>query len=309
MAVVYWIGGTGAQSWATTGNWSSGALPANGDSVYILSGTSDITSGLNQSAVTVTKLVIGSGFTGTIGVAGDAGAYLQLGVTTLTCIAAVTSSGFLSGGFTRFKWDPGAVDYVAEIQATGTSADTGRGALQIKGGNTASTLDVVAGAVDVATKPGETATLATLKVGGTGVVTTGSGLTCPTITQSGANSILTTGSAVTTLTQYSGTLNTFGTALLTTVKVNGTANFLHRPTGNAFTNLTLDPAAVVDFTGDLRTVLFANAPSLYAGASIKAYNKAHLQLSGPASIQFALLDCGFADVTIDLGSNLTLTVA
>jgi hypothetical protein len=34
MAVKLWIGGTGAQSWATAGNWSPSGVPATGDTVW-----------------------------------------------------------------------------------------------------------------------------------------------------------------------------------------------------------------------------------------------------------------------------------
>jgi hypothetical protein len=307
MGTLYWIGATGAQSWATTSNWSTGAIPVNGDDVYILAGSSDITSGLNQSAVALNSLTIGSGFTGTIGVAGDNGAYLQIATATLLCIPASSSTGLLSGGFTRFKWDAGAVtNYTAVVSATGSAADTGRGALQIKGGTASSKLYVTNGSVDVAAKPGETGTLTELDVSG-GTVVCGSGLTCPTITQSAGT--LTVNGAVTTLTQLAGSLFTFGTGLLGTVKINGNALFNHRPSGDAFTNLTIDAKGKADFSTDPRLVKFTNAPQLYQGATVIAFSSAQLKLTGPANLQLALKDCGVDDVSLRLGSNITLTIA
>lgn len=309
MGTLYWIGGTGAQSYATAGNWSSGAAPVAGDDVYILSGSSDITSGLNQSAVALNSLTVGSGFTGTAGVSGENGAYLQIATATALFIPAASSSGLLSGGFTRFKWDAGTgTTFTAVVSATGSSADTGRGALQIKGGTASSKLYVTSGTVDVAAKPGETGTLTELDVSG-GTVVCGSGLTCTTIIESGDRATLTVNGAATTLTQFAGTLFTFGTSLLATVKINGTAYFNHRPTGNAFTNLTIDPKGKADFSVDPRTVLFANAPQIYAGGSIKGFSSAQLKLAGPANFQAALKDCGAEDVTLNLGSNITLTVS
>src|SRR5436305_7696191 len=123
MSTVYWVGpSSGATSWATAANWSGSAVPATGDTVFINNLTADITSGLAQSAVTLAALYVIGG-TGTIGVAGDAGAYLAIGVTNM----------LINCGLTRLKWDPGTVNHTTVVQATGGSADTGRAALQIEG--------------------------------------------------------------------------------------------------------------------------------------------------------------------------------
>lgn len=311
MAQKQWIGGTGSQPWSTAGNWSPSGVPANGDDVSILVGTSNIDSGLNQSAVTLNSLTIGSGFTGTIGAAGDTGAYLQINTPSLLVLSAPSAGGFLSGGFTRFKWDAGAAtDFVAVVKTTGNGADPGRGALQVKGGTAASKMYVTGGTVDLAAKPGETGTLAELDVTG-GTVVCGSGLTCPTIIQNGSASSLTVNGAVTTLTQQAGTLNTFGTSLITTAYVNGTANFGHRPSGNAFTNLTIDGAGAADFAGDPRGVLFANAPQLYEGAKLTAFSPDQLKLAGPVDFKFKLVNVPLGKVTVDLGeraAGVTYTV-
>jgi len=74
MAIRYWVGGTGSQSFASTANWSasrngaSGAsVPTSTDTAYIWDGTSDIDTGLSQAALTG---VLDVSFGGTIGTNG-----------------------------------------------------------------------------------------------------------------------------------------------------------------------------------------------------------------------------------------------
>ena len=86
MATNYWIGGSGSQPWTTGANWSLGAAPVSTNDVFILNGSSDINTGLAQSAVTLASLTIGSGFTGTIGAAAISGAFLDIGATVFRCI-------------------------------------------------------------------------------------------------------------------------------------------------------------------------------------------------------------------------------
>lgn len=73
---LYWIGGSGPQSWSNTANWSAspggasaGVIPATGDTVWVANGTSFINQGLSQSGVTLAALYIG--FSGTIGSVGN----------------------------------------------------------------------------------------------------------------------------------------------------------------------------------------------------------------------------------------------
>jgi hypothetical protein len=299
MATVYWLGpGTaGATSWATGSNWSGGSAPTTGDTVFINNLTNDITSGLGQSAVTLAALYVIGG-TGTIGVAGDAGAYLDIGWT----------NGLVNCGLTRLKLNAGTVNHTTVVQATGGSADVGRAACQIKGGNTASAVYVTGGTVGLAEKPGETATLSELDVKA-GTATCGSGLTCPTMKQSGEEGQLNVYGSTTTLTQNSGTLNTFGTGAITTAVIDGTANFNHRPSGDAFQDLTVNGNGTADFSGDPRQVRFTNNPVFRKGGKVTAFNNAQLKKTGPANFSFSLPDSGFEGVTLDLGEIITVTIS
>lgn len=61
-----WQGASGSKAWSTAGNWDGG-VPLATETAYIMHGTSDIDSGLDQSAVDTLTIHTGEDFTGTIG--------------------------------------------------------------------------------------------------------------------------------------------------------------------------------------------------------------------------------------------------
>ena len=93
MADKKWIGTDGA--WGTSGNWSPSGVPTSSDVVFITSGSDDI-DGSDQSAVALTRLVVGPQFTGNIG---TSGAKLIIDATTLD-YAGNGASAYLDGDFT-----------------------------------------------------------------------------------------------------------------------------------------------------------------------------------------------------------------
>ena len=56
---VYLTAGTG--DYGVAGNWSTGTVPVNGDSVRIPAGSPAITGSLNQSAVTLIDFIVDDG--------------------------------------------------------------------------------------------------------------------------------------------------------------------------------------------------------------------------------------------------------
>lgn len=88
MATKYFIGTDG--SYSTSGNWSPSGVPAAADDVIITAGSGAITSGLDQSAVTIKSFTREIGHAGAIGnglndplklVVGGAGSFVDLGGT------------------------------------------------------------------------------------------------------------------------------------------------------------------------------------------------------------------------------------
>ena len=66
MAVNKWES-TSSTDYSVAANWSAGTVPAAGEDVVILSGTADITAGLDQSAVEINGFEVQPGYNGTIG--------------------------------------------------------------------------------------------------------------------------------------------------------------------------------------------------------------------------------------------------
>ena len=65
MATKTWISTDG--NWDTAGSWSPSGVPASSDDVYFVSGSQDVTSGFNQSGVTLNSINFGTKWTGSIG--------------------------------------------------------------------------------------------------------------------------------------------------------------------------------------------------------------------------------------------------
>lgn len=104
MAKPVWQGSTGAQSFATAANFSTGAVPATGDELIFSSGTSLITSGLLSAAV-LASLTHYQGFTGDIGFAPETTLVVS-GITRSSTTATVTTvadHGYLNGDVVEIR--------------------------------------------------------------------------------------------------------------------------------------------------------------------------------------------------------------
>lgn len=317
MATQIWTGAGDGITWSSTANWASASVPATGDDVYFINGSSQITAGLSQSAVTLNSLNVYPGFTGAIGVVGPTGASLAIGIITLVMLGSSGSNSgnnsgvFGSAGITLFKWTPGSVAFTATIAGTGASTDTFGSAVQIYGGTSGSNLYVNGGTVDVAMVPGQTATLALVDVSGSGTVNCGPGVTCPAYNQNGSQSSLLVSSATTTLTSIAGNLATLGTGLMATMIVGGTGTLNHRAaSGNSITTLTVNTNGSANFSNNPAGLLIANPIQMYRGASLTAFSKTQLQLAGPAPIEVVAEGCGVGDLTLAFGTlGQTITIA
>jgi len=313
MAFESWKGGTGSQPWTTAGNWL-GSVPAAGDAARILTGASNINSGLDQhTLVTGLDLVLESGFTGQIG-ADDGGSgtdALWVPVTRLFVTKGFVSGSFVDGGATRARFKlVGAAKVI--VQATGSPVDNGRGAVQLLGMDNTSEVDVQGGTVDIAAKPGDTATVNKVKVsGGTLIIgegTTISGST-PGVYQDDGQ-ILIDGLAATlaTLTQYGGLLNSRGIAYIQTVSVNGEAHLGHRAaSGNDCDTITVENGGQLFLDDDPRAFKTLNPIKAYRGAYIQLFDKNQLVTNGGAG-QIQCVGCGPGDITVVCGQDLTLTL-
>lgn len=65
MATRTWLDQSG--DWESTSNWSGGSVPVTGDDIYILNGTQNITTNMDQTGVDPAKVIVGPNFRGTVG--------------------------------------------------------------------------------------------------------------------------------------------------------------------------------------------------------------------------------------------------
>lgn len=300
MANKSWIGGSGSQSWATSGNWSPANAPVTGDAVYILAGASTIDSGLAQSAVQLALLLSGPNFTGSVGTSATP---LAIGADTHNL-----DGTNLSG---RFNWDAGSSATVGAIQNTPfNTTDSGLQWIRIKGADITTT--VYGGTVGIATNAvGDTAGLTSLSVAtATGQVSTinvtlASGVTITAVKQYVPGSTITANSACPSLIQTAGIFIHQGTGALgaTALTIGGTV--YPNSSGAVSTNPPIVLATGrLDFSTSPTARTVTNAVNLYAGATLVA-DKTYITLSAG----FKTVQCGIGDVTVNVGVNRTFTVA
>lgn len=243
MATKKWIS-TSSTDWATAGNWSPSGVPTNSDDVYFdATGTASVTTGLDQSTITLTSLTIAANYTGQIG---TSSAYLQISATTVN-IGVPSLSSVQATGSTRIKLDTGTNAATVTVQSTAsTSADTGLEPVRIIGAHASNALYVTSGRVGLGTtSPGEAATFPVVGITSGATVTSGTGCTLATATNNGGT--LTIQSAITTLNALGGTTTTKGTGLIGTLSaLGGTIYIGHRRSGTDITTLNWG-GAVLNF--------------------------------------------------------------
>lgn len=123
MATRSWTDGGTDGNWNSTANWSGATVPIAGDTVIIDTSSRSIQTNLDQSAVTLARLEIGSGFTGKIGTSAN---FLRVGVSGSLVVngaAATPDALFISG----------ATDPIANIHVHRVGTDTADGTLTLKG--------------------------------------------------------------------------------------------------------------------------------------------------------------------------------
>jgi hypothetical protein len=248
---IYWLDVDG--NFTNTANWSGGAAPANGDTVYILSGSQNIATNLNQSAVTLANLVIGMGFTGTIG---TSSAYLQIN-STLWSVGVPAQTGSPTGSG-RIKLDFGSAQFTGIVYNTSVAnTDSYLEPLRIKGTHASNKLTVLSGLVGVGTTLAtETSTINQADVDG-GKLQYGFGVTWVTVnvaaqatffSQSGGG----TSAVLTTAPSSTATVN--GSTKIVTINAGGTTNINMRPgAGDVATTINLYATGTIDFTGNPAT--------------------------------------------------------
>jgi trimeric autotransporter adhesin len=276
---------TGPNHWDNAANWSGGAVPVNGDDVYVDNSAVSILYGLDQAAVTLDSLHVAASFTGggTIGLPKtNASGYPEYRDDYLAISATVVILGAGSGtGSGRIKLNLGSNQAAIDVRTTGASAEVGLPAVQLLGTHASNTLTVASGSVGVAIGGGEVSTLATVTVSASASVRLGTGCTLTTVTTAGACEME---ASATTLTINGGTATVLGAAAITTLNINagtcdyqssgtvGTANVAgtldasRDPTSRTFTTTNMKAGGTILDLHD--SITFTNGIALDAAVNV-----------------------------------------
>lgn len=302
MAVKIWQGATGSQPWSTTGNWQGGT-PVNGDDVFILSGSSSIDSGLNQSAVTLASLTVAGSFSGTIQSAADLPLPLQIGVSGTALINCPN--------LTAASFDFGSTNAQVVVDQTGPAVTNqfGGECLRIRGGGSTAALFMAgSSSVGVATDTaGITATLASWNING-GTLNMSSGVTWTNGYQSGGTvSVNSAG----TLIQQSGSTAVVvigGTGKVATINISANGVISNRPaSGVAYDTLTIGANGTADHSQDPRSITITNPIFAFPNSNLVAFEPGQIQIaSGPAPLAVKMPG-GPGSVGVQLGAEVLAT--
>lgn len=203
MANRTWEGATSGD-WGTAGNWVEGSVPVNGDDVRIpATSTQAINAGLNQSAVTLTSLVVEDGAPAI----GTETAYLQIG-----------TGAFRFAGSGTSLIDLGSSAIVVYVDDTATPAE-GYAGLYLKG-SAISQLILNGGHTALAWRVGETATATSIRINGLAAIYWGgSSVTNTTFHANSGTAVIQ--HAVTTCNVNGGSVKSQGSAAIGTWNVYG----------------------------------------------------------------------------------------
>ncbi len=294
----------GGAFWSVAANWSSGAVPVNGDDVIVQNSANPILYGLDQSSVTLASLVIDQSFTGALGLprTNPAGyveyreQYLRIGAT------AITIGRGEGGGSGRIKINTGAVQTTLNVLNSGTPAESGVKSILWRGTHAANAVSVNKGSFAAAHFAGEAATIATLKEGYRTNVNndsdirlgTGCTLTACAIAKLGGS--LEINSTFSSLTQVGGeTVIVAGAP--GTLAINGGA-VRYKSSGN-YTTATVGGGGELDFRQDFQSRVGTNT-TLRQGGILRDPAKT-VTFTNPVAIA-----CQLSDVTLDLGNTFNL---
>lgn len=267
LTTVHTTAPTGANHWLA-GNFSSGSLPANGDSVYAQSISVDILYDIDQNAVALAVLEWRRDCTGKLGLPViDANGNYESRPLDLKIQTAILRIGDgLGQGSGRLNFDVGTgTACAAVIYNTGTPADQDEGAVHLIGANAGNTLDVFAGKVDLAMRPNTTATWPAIVVAG-GTLRCGSGCTNTAVTVQGSGACETRSAMTTAIVRDKAKLTHFEGNITTLTNEGGTTN-IRNTAALTIGTLTLYADTILDLTLSEAAVTVTNA-TLYAGAKI-----------------------------------------
>lgn len=257
----------GPNDWSTAANWSGGAVPADGDDIYIEDSEVDILYGLDQSSIQPTSLNIAQSYTGNIGLPAlnedsATASYYEYRARYLIIEPVTCNIGRGDGaGSQRINLNTNDDQVALNIFNTGPAESGRERTVQWIGTNASNVVNLERGSFGAALEAGEVATIATLRVGyvdskaSDSTYRIGPGVTLGAVVMAGG--VGTIGCATTSVAVDDGTLTIEGSGASTAIIVNAGTAFLNS-TGT-YTTLTVSGTGILDFSQDLRAKTVSNA--------------------------------------------------
>ncbi len=294
-----------ADNWQTTGSSAANA-PAANDTLIFKDSDIDCLYGLeNLSGATVAKISCLASYTGKIGLPTNTGEYFEYRNTELTLGAATINIGEGEGsGSSRIKINGEAVQTTVSVYNTGASDDD-LPAFVWRGVHASNVVNVFRGSVGVALNAtGDDASIAMLTVGfidsqdTDAIVVLGEGVSQLTTVNKSGGSLTIGDTAVATFTQEGGSAEINGAGAIATL-TNHEGDILYNSTGT-ITTLTVSEEAAVDFTAKQIARTVTNC-TIYSGSTLTDSFKT-VTWSNPITLS----NCSLEEVTLDVGTNITL---
>lgn len=260
MATKVWVGTDSGNegAYGTAANWSPSGVPIASDDVIIANTSQSILTGLDQSAVALSSIIIDQSFTGVIGT--SASDFLQVA----SAVAVIGQRRGNIGTFTgskRLNLDFGSSTACqVEIYNTASTAqDTNRTPCRLKAGHANTDIKVYGGSVSVSDDSDDTSTVGDIVVKG-GTVTGGTGITLTNVIVS-AGTLNLYSSVATLATIKGGVFNMYdgtGANTIATCTVTDSGNVNHFATGTITTLNCNGGTTDLTRTQDAKTVTTVN---------------------------------------------------
>lgn len=265
---------TGPNNVNDSENYSTGALPVNGDTLIVDDpNAGDMLWNLSAlSAVTLAKLVVRQSFSKRIGLFDHNGSYYEYRAVEFTIGATSIEVGNGDGsGPTLVRLNTGSVATAIEVLNSGRSVDDSLKAVTWKGTHASNTAEILGGQFAAAIDQADLATLATLRVlasdiaGSSPDVFCGPGVTLGTVIVAGGNVAL--NSAIgTSLTTQAGQTVIRGAGAV--AQLNGLGGrVVYNTSGTLGGNTVLAGDCILDFSQDMSTKTITNPIEIQAATA------------------------------------------